>query len=78
MEQSRGNATWSVPAGRWSSSHRAEQVAFLAAVEDAVKAPKEVKTFRLCTDSLSLVTFLKKRRWRTRPRKPDEDMDRPK
>ena len=59
MEQSRGNATWCVPAGRWSSSYRAEQVAFLAAVEDAVKAPKEVKT-RLCTDSFSLVTFLKK------------------
>ena len=36
MEQSRGIATWSVPAGKWASSYRAEQVAFLAAVEDAV------------------------------------------
>ena len=59
IEQGRGNATWSVPAGKWSSSYRAEQVAFLAALRDAAGAPKEVKTTRLCTDSLSLVTFLK-------------------
>ena len=59
-EQSRGNATWSVPAGRWTSSYRAEQVAFLAAIEDAGRAPRTVKTVRICTDSLSLVMFLRR------------------
>ena len=58
-EEIRGNKVWSIPAGRWTSSYRAEQVAFLAAVKDATTAPREVKTIRLSTDSLSLVMFLR-------------------
>ena len=59
-EALRGDSTWSVPAGRWTSSYRAEQVALLAAVEDATSAPKTSKTIRFCTDSLSLVMFLRR------------------
>ena len=66
-EQSRGDAQWSVPAGAWTSSYRAEQVAFLAAVEDAVEAPKAVRSVRICTDSLSLVMFLRKGAGRPSP-----------
>ena len=46
-EQSRGNARWSVPAGRWTSSYPAEQVAFLAAVNDDVEAPEAVRSVRI-------------------------------
>ena len=66
-EQSRGNARWSVTAGRWTSSYRAEQVAFLAAVNDAVEAPEAVRSVRICTDSLSLVMFLRKGAGRPSP-----------
>ena len=66
-EQCRGDTQWSVPAGRWTSSYRAEQVAFLAAVEDAVGAPKPVRSVRICTDSLSLVMFLRKGAGRPSP-----------
>ena len=58
-ERSRGDKVWSIPAGRWTSSYRAEQVAFLEAVRDATSAPREVRTIRLSTDSLSLVMFLR-------------------
>ena len=58
-ERNRGDKVWSIPAGRWTSSYRAEQVAFLVAVRDATAASREVKTIRISTDSLSLVMFLR-------------------
>ena len=58
-EQGREEAIWSVPEGRWTSSHRAEQVALLAAIENAKWTLKEVKTIRICTDPPSLVMFLR-------------------
>ena len=58
-ERTRGDKVWSIPAGRWTSSYRVEQVAFLAAVKDATSAPRQVKTIRLSTESLSLVMFLR-------------------
>ena len=58
----RGQVSWSVPAGRWTSSYRSEQMALLAAIQDAEGAPKELKTVRFCTDSLSLVIHLSRGR----------------
>ena len=66
-ERTKGDKAWSIPAGRWTSSYRAEQEAFLVAVKDATSAPRDVKTIRFSTDSLSLVMFRRTRPSRAAP-----------
>ena len=66
-EEGRGNKTWAVPAGTTTSSFRTELVAFRAALEDALLAPPVIQSFRICTDSLSLLQKLKDAPWKKQP-----------